>query len=95
LISSTGAARHGADGTLAVVRSPDPITGEMRGESMIEEVVVPAVTEVRCYVNSAGDMVLARPGQEWEGGGDIAIVIPRSHARLVIKRMQSLLKGRD
>lgn len=67
----------------------------MKGETMSDDAVVPAVTEVQCYINAAGDVVFARPGQEWEGGGHISIVIPRSHARAVIKRMQSLLKGAD
>jgi hypothetical protein len=67
---------------------------------MSEDVVVPAVTEVRCYINTEGDVVLARPAHEWEQSGSddsglIWIVIPRSHARAVIKRMQSLLKGKD
>jgi hypothetical protein len=66
---------------------------------MSNDVVVPAVTEVRCYLNEAGDLVIARPAHEWEQGSPnsdlVWIVIPRSHARLVIKRMQSLLKGKD
>lgn len=31
-VSSNGAGRHAADSTLARVSSPDPISGEMRGE---------------------------------------------------------------
>ena len=63
---------------------------------MSDDVVVPAVTEVRCYINAEGDVVISRPAQEWEqsgsDNGSIGIVIPRLHARAVIKRIQALLK---
>jgi len=91
MISSTGAARHGADGTLAVVRSPDPISGEMKGGSMGSDIVVPSMDEVRCYIGQSGAIVLARDPREWEDSTETEIVIPRSHVLAVIERMQSLL----
>jgi len=96
MISSTGAAMHGADGTLAVVRSPDPFSGEMKGGSMGNNVLVQQAEEVRCWLDEDGDVVFVRAPYEWESSEQVSMFFPRACVPSLIKHLQALIsEGAD
>jgi hypothetical protein len=61
-----------------------------------DDVVVPAQSEVRAYLNQYGDIVLSRPLEDWERHSsdqepNFWIVIPKLFAPRLIERLKELL----
>ena len=60
------------------------------------DVIVPAVQQVKIYLNDAGDIVLSRSLEDWERhsadqNSETFIVIPKLYVPRLIERMRELL----
>ena len=61
----------------------------------MSNIVVRSASEVWCYTNENGDVLLERDPNEWEGSEQMTILIPRANVLGLIAHLQALMAKGD